>query len=88
MAVSEKEPVGTNSSFVWNYGGEQVGFADPIECPLAPMGPHWRMGPMEPLGRPLAAGAGRPAGRRTAYFVVVRKRTRLTRTLPSIVLSL
>jgi len=82
MIVSGKVVVGSNSSSAWIYGGKQIGVAGPIECQSGPMGPSGPIGPMGPSGRPPAAGAGRPAGG-LPFFVVVRRRDRLNRTLPN-----
>jgi len=45
MAVSGKVPVGSNI----DLRRQPIGFAGPIECPLAPMGPWGPMGSYEPI---------------------------------------
>jgi len=80
MVVSWKVPVGNNNNSAWYDGGEQIGFAGPIECllwgpmcawghmgPWRPIGPWCPMGPMGPSGRPPTAGAGRPADCRFVF---------------------
>jgi len=62
MVVSGKVPVGNANNFARNHGGEKIGFAGPIECPLG-TGP---MGPMGPSGRRPAA----EASRRIAVFLL------------------
>lgn len=47
MAVSGKVLVGNNSN---DYGGEQIGFACTIACPMGLWGPTRLWGPMGPWG--------------------------------------